>query len=132
MWELVNTPLGINIVGSRWTYWLKCDTSRAITCYKACLVAQGFTQAAGINYDATFAPVAKFTSNCVVLALAAHNDWEVHQVDVKNAYLNARLTEMIYMRQPPGFMPPGNEGQVTVQSPVQPQTSWAMLVPSSL
>ena len=56
--------------------------------------------------------MAKFISTCIVLALATHNDWEVHQVDIKNVYLNAKLTEMIYMRQPPGFMTPGNEGQV--------------------
>src|SRR5882724_12891588 len=55
-WELVNTPLGVNIMGSRWTYWLKHDASGAITHYKAHLVAQGFTQAAGIDYDATFTP----------------------------------------------------------------------------
>ena len=111
-WELVDAPLGINIVGSRWTYQLKHNTSGAITCYKAHLVAQGFTQATGIDYDATFTPVVKFTSNHTVLALAVHNNWEVHQVDIKNTYLNARLTETIYMRQPLGFVPLGSKEQV--------------------
>jgi len=111
-WELVDTPLSINIIGSRWTYWLKHDTSGAITRYKAHLVAQGFTQATSIDHNMTFAPIAKFASNQVVLALATHNDWEVHQVDMKNTYLNAKLTETIYMRQPPGFATPGDERQV--------------------
>jgi len=111
-WELVDAPPGVNIVRSRWTYQLKRDASGTFTRYKARLVVQGFTQAAGLDYDATFAPVAKFASNRIVLALSAHNDWEVHQVNVKNAYLNAKLTETIYMRQPPGFATPGDERQV--------------------
>ena len=86
-WEVVDTPPGTNIVGSRWTYWLKHNVNGEITHYKACLVAQGFTQATGVDYSETFAPIAKFTSNRVILALTAHNNWEVHQVDVKNAYL---------------------------------------------
>ena len=76
-------------------------------CYKARLVAQGFTQSFGMDYDETYTPVAKFASTCIVLALTAQNDWEVEQVDVKNAYLNMELTETIYMAQPPGFALPG-------------------------
>jgi len=111
-WELVDAPPGTNIVGSRWTYQLKCNTNGNIIRYKAHLVMQGFTQAAGVDYDATFAPVVRFKSNQVVLAIAVHNDWEIHQIDVKNTYLNAELTKMIYMKQLPGFAPPGSEGQV--------------------
>src|SRR5882757_1220104 len=75
-----------------------------ITRYKARLVAQGFTQVPGVDYIDTFAPVAKFSTLRGLLALAAHYDWEVHQMDVKNAYLNGTLTETIFMRQPPGFI----------------------------
>ena len=82
---------------------MKRDAHGAIARYKARLVAQGFTQTHGIDYNDTFAPVAKFASTRVVLTLAAIHDWEVHQVDVKNAYLNATLTEDVYMAQPPGF-----------------------------
>jgi len=102
-WTLVNAPMGTNIVGSRWTYHLKRDAHGAIVCYKAHLVAQGFTQTQGIDYNDMFAPMAKFTSTRVVLALVAIHNWEVHQMDIKNAYLNAELTETIYMAQPPGF-----------------------------
>jgi len=102
----------VNIVGSRWTYQLKHNANGDILHYKARLVTQGFTQATRVDYDATFAPVARFELNRVVLAIAAYNDWEIHQIDVKNTYLNVELTEMIYMKQPPGFTPPGSEGQV--------------------
>jgi len=80
--------------------------------YKARIVAQGFTQSFGVDYDETYAPVAKFASTCIILALATQNDWEVEQVDVKNVYLNAELTETIYMAQPPGFALPGHENHV--------------------
>ena len=96
----------------RWTYRLKRDANGTITCYKAHLVAQGFTQTYGIDYDETFAPVTKFTSTCVVLALAAIHNWEVHQINVKNAYLNAELTKKVYMAQPPSFAKVGQEGRV--------------------
>jgi len=111
-WELVDVPPGVNIIGSRWTYQLKPNANGDIIRYKARLVAQGFTQAAGVDYNPTFTPVARFESNQVVLAIATYNDWEIHQIDVKNAYLNAELTETIYMKQPPSFSPPGSEGQV--------------------
>ena len=76
-WEEVDAPPGINIVGSRWTYWLKSNANGNITCYKVHLVSQLFTQATRVDYSETFTLVAKFTSNCVVLALMAHNNWEV-------------------------------------------------------
>jgi len=93
-------------------YHLKRDARRAIARYKARLVAQGFTQTQGINYNNMFSPVAKFTSMRVMLALAAIHNWEVHQMDVKNAYLNAELTETIYMAQPPGFTQAGDTDKV--------------------
>ena len=111
-WTIVDAPAGTNIISSRWTYQLKRDAQGAIARYKARLIAQGFTQVHGIDYNETFVLVAKFASICVVLALAALNDWEVEQVDVKNAYLNAQLTETIYMAQPPGFIEPGQVHKV--------------------
>jgi len=80
--------------------------------YKARLVAQGFTQSFSMDYDETYTPVAKFASTHIILTLAAQNNWEVEQVDVKNAYLNTELTETIYMAQPPGFALPGRENHV--------------------
>ena len=75
---LVNAPMGTKIVGSRWMYHLKRYACRVITCYKAHLVAQGFTQTHGIDYNDIFAPVAKFTLMCIILALAAIHNWKVH------------------------------------------------------
>ena len=68
-----------------------------IKCYKACLVAQGFSQVEGIDYNETFAPVTKFNSIWLLLALSARFDWEIHQMDVKSAFLNGKLKEEIYI-----------------------------------
>ncbi len=78
--------------------------------YKARVVAQGFTQIEGVDYDETFAPVAKLASLHAILAITAKLDLEVHQMDVKSAYLNGELKEDIYMKPPPGLDVP--EGMV--------------------
>ena len=104
MWELVPRPTEGNIVRCKWVYKLKRDEKGQDSRYKARLVAQGFTQVPGVDYVDTFAPVAKFSTLCILLALAASHDWEIHQMDVKNAYLNGKLTETVYMKQPPNFI----------------------------
>ncbi|KDR64888.1 hypothetical protein GALMADRAFT_82558 [Galerina marginata CBS 339.88] len=107
-WELVDTPPGANIIGSKWVFHAKKDAQGNVVRYKARLVAQGFSQIPGVEYFDTFAPVARLASIRAVLAMAAVNDWETHQTDIKGAYLYARLTpqEVIYMRQPPGYANP--------------------------
>jgi hypothetical protein len=67
------------------------------------LVAKGFSQVEGIDYNETFSPVAKMNSICLVLALAASHKWEVHQMDVKSVFLHEDLQEEIYMEQPPAM-----------------------------
>jgi len=67
-------------------------------------VARGFTQTYGVDYNETFAPIAKFTSICCILALAALEDMEIHQMDMKTAFLNGKHEEEIYMEQPQGFV----------------------------
>ena len=83
---------------------VKTNADGEIERYKARLVAKGFSQVEGIDYTETFAPVAKYGSIRCVLALAAQLDLEVHQMDVKTAFLNGDLEEEIYMRQPPGYI----------------------------
>src|SRR5882757_5280586 len=71
---------------------------------KARLVAKGFSQVEGIDYNETFAPVAKMNSICLILSLAALHNWEVHQMNVKSIFLHGDLQEEIYMEQPPGYV----------------------------
>jgi hypothetical protein len=73
-WELVDPPFGANIVGSKWVFKAKKDAAGSVICYKAHLVAQGFSQVPGVDYFDTFAPVARLSSICMVLAIAATQD----------------------------------------------------------
>ena len=94
---------GHKIVGSKWVFCIKWGPDGAIQKYKARLMAKGFTQIEGIDYDKTFAPVAKLTSLRTILVLSNEHNLEIHQMDVKSAYLNGKLKEEIYMEPPPGF-----------------------------
>ena len=96
-WSIVDLPQGWRIIGCKWVYKIKYTPSGEIEKYKARLVAKRFSQTKGIDYNETFAPVAKFNSIRTLLALAAHYDLEVHQMDVKLAYLNRDLEEEIFM-----------------------------------
>lgn len=101
--ELVELPENKKVVGSKWIFTTKHRADGSIERYKARLVAQGFTQTQGIDCEETFAPVAKLNSIRVLLSIATNLDWELHQLDIKNAFLNGELEEEIYMRIPPGF-----------------------------
>jgi hypothetical protein len=104
-WELAELPAGANLVGSKWVFRAKKDAAGNIVRHKARLVAQGYSQVPGVDYFDTYAPVANLSSIQTTLALAARLNLELHQIDIKGAYLNGELTgdEVIYMRQPPGF-----------------------------
>ena len=106
-WELVPLPEGRRPIGSKWVYKIKRKADGSIDRYKARLVAKGYSQQAGIDYHETFAPVAKFTSIRLLLALAAQYDYEIHQMDVRTAFLNGDLDVDIYMAQPDGFVEQG-------------------------
>jgi hypothetical protein len=111
-WELVNKPPDKNIVGSRWVYKSKRSRDGNINCFKARLVAQGFSQRFGQDYDEVFAPVLRQTTFRMLLSVAAMRNYVVHHFDVKTAFLNGKLDDVIYMRQPPGFEEEGQEEKV--------------------
>ena len=110
-WELVDLPPGRKVIKNRWVYVTQRMQAKK-PLYRARLVAKGFTQTAGIDYEETFAPVARLDSLRLLLSLATTYDWEVHQIDIKSAYLNGNLEEEIYMEQPKGFEVPGKETKV--------------------
>ena len=103
-WELVSLPKGKNIVGSKWVFKVKRDENGCVQRYKARLVAQGYSQAEGIDYFEVFSPVVRNTTIRSLLALSNAKNWEVHQMDVKTAFLQGNLDEEIYMKQPDGYV----------------------------
>jgi hypothetical protein len=104
VWDLVEIPDGAKRVGCKWVYKTKYDSKGKIERFKARLVAKCFTQRKGIDYTETFSPVSKKDSFQIVMVLVAHYDLELHQMDVKTAFLNGGLQENVYMAQPEGFV----------------------------
>ena len=109
VWELVKLPNGRKTVGSKWVFKEKIGADGSIEHYKARLVAQGYSQQRGLDYDETFSPVVRTESVCALIALAAKNNMILHHLDVTTAFLNGTLDEEIYMKQPEGFEIKGKE-----------------------
>ena len=101
-WSLVDIPPGCNAIGSRWVFGLKRDEKGEVVRFKARVVAKGFTQKFGVDYDEVFAPVARPATFRTLLALSSYRNLVVKQFDVKTAFLNGVLENVIYMKPPPG------------------------------
>jgi len=103
-WDIVSYPPDIKPIGCKWVYSVKLNSDGSLNRYKARLVALGNKQEYGIDYDETFAPIAKMTTVRTILSIAASNGWSLHQMDVKNAFFHGDLTEDIYMTPPQGII----------------------------
>ncbi|KAH9763753.1 hypothetical protein KPL70_001275 [Citrus sinensis] len=103
VWELVPNPEHQSIIGTKWVFRNKMDESGVVVRNKARLMAQGYNQEEGIDFDETFAPVARLESIRMLLAYACHKDFILYQMDVKSAFLNGYIMEEVYVKQPPGF-----------------------------
>ena len=110
-WVLTTLPHNRKAIGSKWTFWSKENADGTVACYKARLVAKGYTQTKGVDFNETFAPVAKFTTVRTLIATAALHGREIIQADVSTAYLHADVETELYMQQPQGFeqQGPNNE-----------------------
>nr|GEW49939.1 ribonuclease H-like domain-containing protein [Tanacetum cinerariifolium] len=104
MWLLVPRPAGVNMVRSVWLFKHKFHADWTLSRYKARLVANGSSKQLGVDFDETFSPVFKPATIRTVLSLVVSRKWPIHQLDVKNVFLNGDLSETIYMHQPPGFI----------------------------
>nr|GEY31943.1 hypothetical protein [Tanacetum cinerariifolium] len=102
VWNLVELPPNGKTVGSKWLFRKKTDMDGAVHTYKARLMAKGYTQTPGIDYEETFSPVADIRAIMILMSIAAHYDYEIWQMDVKTTFLNGYLSEEIYMKQSKG------------------------------
>jgi hypothetical protein len=104
VWDIVPRPKDKSMVSSKWIYKIKQAVDGSVEKFKAIFVARGFTQKEGIHYDETFAPVARYTSIRVIIALASILGWRLHQMDVKTTFLNGKIEQEVFVEQPDGFV----------------------------
>jgi hypothetical protein len=102
VWSLVPHPKQ-NVVGTKWVFRNKQDEHGVVTRNKARLVAKGYAQVTGLDFEETFAPVARLESIRILLAYAAHYSFKLFQMDVKSAFLNGPIKEEVYVEQPLGL-----------------------------
>ena len=106
-YQLVPLAPDRTAISNKWVYKIKLDKNGQLERYKARLVAKGFLQKEGIDYHEIFAPVLKYKSLRIVLALVCTMDYEIVQMDVHTAFLNATIKEQVYMKQPEGYQQGG-------------------------
>ena len=112
VWEIVPRLTRKSVVMSRWLYKINHAADGSIEKYKAISVARGFTQKEGIDYDETFAHVARYITIRTIISLAVVFEWKLHQMDVKIAFLNGKIDEEVYIEQPEGFVTHGDKSHV--------------------
>jgi hypothetical protein len=103
-WDLVPPPQNAKIISGKWVFRHKLKPDGSLDRYKARWVLRGFSQEQGIDFDETFSPVVKPATVRVVLSIALSLKWKTRQLDVKNAFLHGKLAEVVYSRQPTGFI----------------------------
>ncbi|GJS65006.1 putative ribonuclease H-like domain-containing protein [Tanacetum coccineum] len=112
VWVLCDLPDGKRVIGTKWVFRNKRDERGTIIKNKARLVAQGYRQEEGVDYDEVFAPVARIEAIRLFLAFASFMGFSVYQMDVKSAFLYGNITEEVYVNQPPGFVDPHHPNKV--------------------
>ena len=100
------------MIGTKWIFKNKYDEHGTVIRNKSRLVAQGYTQVEGVDFDETFAPVARLESIRILLAIGSHLNFKLYQMDVKSAFLNGMLQEEVYVKQPKGFINPHRSDDV--------------------
>ena len=99
VWELVDLPPETKTIGNKRVLKVKCKANGSIDRYKACLMAKGYTQREGIDYEDIFSLVVRFSIICLILSIVAKHDLELFQMDVKTTFLNGELDEEIWLNQ---------------------------------
>ena len=103
VWEFATRPGGVHIIGTKWIFKNKTNEDGEIIRNKSRLVAQGYTQVEGIDFDESFAPVARLESIRILMSIACTMNFKLYQMDVKCAFLNGYLNEEVFVEQPKGF-----------------------------
>jgi hypothetical protein len=111
-WELTSLPEGKKAVGCKWVFTVKQSPEGKIERYKARMIARGYSQTYGIDYDEAFTPVTKMNTLRILISCVANFGWPLHQLDVKNVFLRGNLQEEVYMEVPPGMVAAANGGKV--------------------
>ncbi|KAJ9539151.1 hypothetical protein OSB04_031884 [Centaurea solstitialis] len=114
VWDLTDLPQHCMAIGRKWVFKKKTDMDGNVHTFKARLLAKGFTQTHGIDYDESFSPVGMLKSIWILMAISAYFNYEIWQMDFKTTFLNGNLTEDVYMQQPEGFVDPKNPNKSLV------------------
>ena len=111
VYDLVSLPPGAHTIGSQWVLEYKSGDGKGGPVEKARFVAKGFTQVPGCDFGCTFAPVARQASVRIIATYCAREDWELHSLDIKRAFLHGKIDEVVYIQQPRGYEAPGPNGE---------------------